>query len=97
MRPGSNFLKELHNSSCPENLTIYCCYSQKDKVATGKRGVFESPTVSHRVVSVPMHHIAHFEFLYRRDVGDYLARLLRGPQKTVKGRNPDDKEAKEAQ
>ena len=80
MRPGSQFLKDLHQTTIPENLKIYCCYSIRDRVAKGKSGLFEpmDPTSQSTIIPVPMHHITHTEFLYRRDVGDSLVRMLNG-------------------
>lgn len=77
MRPGSQFLKELHNVDIPKNLSIYCCYSDNDKVATGIKGKYVPKNSNHDIQYIPLHHVTHFEFLYRRDVADKLARLLR--------------------
>ena len=79
MRPGSRFLKDLQASEIPPDLTVYCCYSQKDKIATGENGIFQTVKSEGKgqIIPVPMHNIAHFEFLYRKDVGNSLARLLR--------------------
>lgn len=79
MRPGSAFLRELHETPVPKELSVYCCYSRKDKVAPGEHGVFRPVNHRGQVVPVPMHHISHFEFLYRRDVGDALAHVLNLP------------------
>lgn len=77
MRPGSRFLKELHHSPVYENVRIYNLYSIKDKVARGREGIFDYPG---KVQAIPMHHLTHFEFLYRRVVGDILTTILRqGP------------------
>ena len=79
MRPGSMFLKRLHALKVPENLKIYCCYSSRDRVATDRSGIFEPTSEGSKknVVAVPMHHVGHFEFLYRRDVGDSLVKILK--------------------
>ena len=84
MRPGSEFLKELHEFDLPDDTMIYNLYSKKDRVATGEKALFESPHNHGSIVPVPMHHVSHFEFLYRRDVGDVVAAILKGefhPQK----------------
>jgi hypothetical protein len=60
-------------------VTIYNLYSIKDKVAVGKEGIFEYPG---RVIPVPMHHMAHFEYLYRRSIGDVLNGLLKSDDPT---------------
>lgn len=80
MRPGSSLLKALEDSTVPENLKIYCMHSHKDKVAGGRSGVFE-PNYSNgkSVAPVPMNHISHFEYLYKRDVADQLSALLGDP------------------
>ena len=86
MRPGSLLLKELHECPVPRNLRIYNLYSNRDKVATGDSGVFVPPEESaDTVVPIPLHHLSHFEFLYRRDVGDTLARLLGSPYRENEG------------
>ncbi len=83
MRPGSSFLEELHSAPIPPDVSIYCCYSRADKVATGRQGVFVPRQSKGQVIPVPMHHISHFEFLFRRDVGDYLAHILTLPPHTA--------------
>lgn len=79
MRKGSRLLEQIRTSPCPENLIIYCCYSKKDKVANGANGILVLEKGMNHVVPVPMHHISHFEYLYRRDVGDCVARILKRP------------------
>lgn len=73
MRPGSKFLRDLHSSPVVDNVTIYNMYSEKDRVATGRDGIFNWPG---RVVPVPMHHLSHFEYLYKRTIGDSLSKIL---------------------
>lgn len=92
MRPGSKFLNTLHDSPVYENVTIFNLYSIKDKVAVGKEGVFEYPG---RVIPVPMHHMAHFEYLYRRSIGDVLSGLLKSEQATEEQINSDQTESLE--
>ncbi len=77
MRPNSEFLRILHNLEIPQSLNVYCFHSERDKVATGLDGVFQPQRQLGRIIPVPMHAISHFEFLTRRDVGDYLAKILR--------------------
>lgn len=79
MRPRSEFLAELHRLPVPESTDIYCIYSEKDRVTRGRVGLFEPLTPSPKIRPVPMHHLSHFEFLYRRDVGDVLSKILRYP------------------
>lgn len=86
MRRGSRLLEQLRTSPCPENLLIYCCYSNKDKVAHGADGILVLEQGMGHVVPVPMHHISHFEYLYRRDVGDSVARILKRPNYELLGR-----------
>jgi pimeloyl-ACP methyl ester carboxylesterase len=78
MRPGSMFLKSLNDAEVPEGLKIFCLHSTKDRVANGRAGIFRPRRPSPNIVSVPMNHISHFEFLYRRDVGETISRLLSG-------------------
>ena len=77
MRPNSQFLRELHDAEIPANTSISCLYSEKDKVATGQKGIYIPSQQHDKITRVPMHHVSHFEFLYRRDVADSLARILR--------------------
>ena len=84
MRPNSPFLKELHAADIPDSVSIYCLYSENDKVATGNKGVFTPIQSPERITKIPLHHVSHFEFLFRRDVADNLARLLRQkPSKAI--------------
>lgn len=85
MRKGSRLLEQIRTSPCPENLIIYCCYSKKDKVANGANGILVLEKGMNHVVPVPMHHISHFEYLYRRDVGDCVARILKRPNYELTG------------
>jgi uncharacterized membrane protein YdjX (TVP38/TMEM64 family) len=82
MRPHSALLKELHTCKIPPDVEIHCLYSHKDAVASGDSGCFRPQSPSKNVFPVPMHHVSHFEFLYRRTVGDTLAKIL-GPPITV--------------
>ena len=81
MRPGSSTLKALEDTTLPPNVKITCLYSDKDRVATGRNGVY-SPYFGdgNQVEGIPMHHVSHFEFLYRRDVADQLALSLGDPE-----------------
>lgn len=90
MRPGSAFLKALSNSYVPENLEIYCLHSNKDSVSRGRNSIY-TPEVEGggSVTPVPMNHISHFEFLYKRDVADTIARILGEPIQQTKDQKPD--------
>lgn len=76
MRPGSMFLKALHEAPIPEDLEIFCLHSRRDGVAYGENGIFSPEDPGARVHPINMDHIGHFEFLYKRDVGDTIARIL---------------------
>ena len=76
MRPASQFFRELHAAKIPEDLQIYCLHSKKDKVS-GAHGRFAPKGQEDRIEGVAMDNIAHFEFLYKREVADVLAKLLR--------------------
>jgi hypothetical protein len=94
MRPGSGFLKSLHRAEIPEGVTIYCLHSERDRVATGPAGVFRPKGGGiERVKPVAMNHISHFEFLYRRDVGDTISMLLREGEEPRAGLAPPVAEA----
>lgn len=77
MRPGSSFLRELHQSRPAPGLKIYNLYSHRDKIAKGEDGVFVHGS---DVTAIPMHHVTHFGFLGRRDVVDVICKLLRHNQ-----------------
>ena len=77
MRPGSSFLRSLAAAPVPSSLSIYCLHSESDRVARGRAGIFRPETPSPQITPIPMNHISHFEFLYRRDVGDTISRLLK--------------------
>ncbi len=74
MRPGCQFLKELHASPVPPHLKIHCLYSREDKIAVDREGVFNFPG---EVYAIPMHHLSHFQFLARRDVAAIVVKILR--------------------
>lgn len=74
MRPGSPFLRELHSSPVYKNVKIYNFYSIRDSVARGRDGIFD---YAGNVQPIPMHHLSHFEFLYRRSVGDSLSMIFK--------------------
>jgi len=76
MRPGSSFLKELNRVMVPDGAKLYCLHSERDRVCVGNNGLFRPEKTTVNIVSVPMNHVSHFEFLYRRDVGDTLSILL---------------------
>jgi uncharacterized membrane protein YdjX (TVP38/TMEM64 family) len=76
MRPGSSFLRSLHDVDIPSDVKITCIHSTKDRVSRGDMGLFKPRRGNEKAHSVPMDHISHFEFLYRRDVGDMIASVL---------------------
>ena len=76
MRPGSAFLRSLHHCAVPPTLRIHCLHSTLDFVAREQKGVFKPTPLEPSINSVAMNHISHFEFLYRRDVGDKVSNLL---------------------
>jgi uncharacterized membrane protein YdjX (TVP38/TMEM64 family) len=87
MAPGSNFLVELHKSPPVPGLKVFCFYSNKDKVSPGTKAVFEHPS---DVTGIPMHHVAHFQFLARRDVTQAIVRILRQDAANGRGRRGRD-------
>ena len=87
MRPGSTFLKALHRSPIPDHLKIYCFYSRSDRVAKDEAGIFRphAPQASADslqaqdtlgVIPIPLHHISHFEFLYKKEVARKISQIL---------------------
>ncbi|TWW12116.1 hypothetical protein E3A20_03860 [Planctomyces bekefii] len=94
MRPGSRFLKSLHDVEVPDGCTVYCMHSERDGVARGIAGIFRPKHGKERVKAVAMDHISHFEFLYRRDVGDKIHAILSSDGENVssetnEGASPD--------
>ncbi|MCB9229737.1 MAG: VTT domain-containing protein [Deltaproteobacteria bacterium] len=79
MRPGSELLENLREEMIPPGVRIYNFYSNRDRVASGENGIFRPYQSQDRVTPVPLHHVTHFEFLYRRDVGDALVHVLGSP------------------
>ena len=79
MRPGSDLLKELHEAEIPEDVTVFNFFSNRDRVARGEKGWLRPRIKTRQIVPIPMHHVTHFEFLYRRDVGDALTQVLGSP------------------
>jgi hypothetical protein len=87
MAPGSDFLIELHESPPVAGLKIYCIHSDKDKVSPGLKAVFDHPS---DVTGIAMHHIAHFQFLARRDVTQTIIKILRQDASNGHGRRDRD-------
>jgi hypothetical protein len=77
MRPGSAFLSDLKNAEVPSTLKIYCVHSQRDQIAKDGEGIFRPTPPSPQVSAIPMHDIGHFEMLYRPEIADKVADLLR--------------------
>ena len=81
MRPGSRFLKAVSQLEVPDHLSIYCFHSNKDGVSTGQDGIFRPEnSEGANITAVPMNHISHFEYLYKRDVADRIATILGAPE-----------------
>ncbi len=78
MRPGSAFLKELHKTPIPDNLRIYCMYSENDKVTPAEHGIFMSEHYLGHVIPVPMHQMSHFDYLLKKKTAKVLADILMG-------------------
>jgi pimeloyl-ACP methyl ester carboxylesterase/membrane protein YqaA with SNARE-associated domain len=79
MRPGSNFLKSIKEFDIPDGVEVHCFFSERDSVAKGDDGLYHSthcPECEKKVHPNPMNHCSHFEFLYRRSVGDRIASIL---------------------
>lgn len=93
MRPGSQFLQELHASKVPSDVQIYTIYSNRDGVAQGDNGIFHISPPQPNVIAVPMHNMTHFQFLYRREVGDMLARILGSPYLPEAEKSPSTTES----
>jgi hypothetical protein len=57
----------------------------KDRVATGAIGIFAPRHPTSNISAWPMHHVNHFEFLYKRDVGETISSLLNDRLDLVRG------------
>ncbi len=78
MKPGSSFLKELHQAPIPPSLKITNIYSYKDKVAKGPSGIFFSEKALPGTINpVMIDDVGHFEFLRNRKVADHIAQILK--------------------
>lgn len=79
MRPGSDFLQELSELPIPEHLRIYCLHSLSDAISPGKCGIFEpsNPKYQPLVIPVAINNVTHFEFLYKKEIGERLTALLK--------------------
>ncbi|MCY4380172.1 MAG: alpha/beta fold hydrolase [Proteobacteria bacterium] len=77
MRPNSRLLKALRDSYIPKSLKIYCMYSCRDRITYHKKGVFQG-AYGHikNIVAVPMHRIAHFQYIYKKSVIEKIDRIL---------------------
>ena len=81
MRPHSRLLGALQDSLIPKGLRIHCFYSDHDRIAHMERGIFQPRYGSvEGVVPVAMHHISHFEYLYRKSVVEKIHSILSTPQ-----------------
>ncbi|MDD9951398.1 MAG: VTT domain-containing protein [Zetaproteobacteria bacterium] len=78
MRIGSKMLKEFREKPLPKDLQIYNFYSRRDWVAHGEGAILRPDKNDQNIIPIPMHHVSHFEFLYRRDVANAIADAL-GP------------------
>ena len=77
MRPRSRFLDALRDSLIPPHLHIHCFYSSNDRITRMNRGIFKPRYGAvEKVVPVAMHHISHFEYLYRKSVVDQIHNIL---------------------
>lgn len=76
MRPGSDFLKELHKAEIPDDLKIYCMFSEKDVVTPAENGIFMSENYLGHVVPIPMHDMSHYDYLLKKKVAKTLSSIL---------------------
>jgi uncharacterized membrane protein YdjX (TVP38/TMEM64 family) len=84
MRPGSSFLKTLHQADIPKDLKIYCLYSDNDHVAKGRSGIFHPQQKDAQVFAVPVHSLSHFEFLYRKASAEKIINILEASDQKTK-------------
>ncbi len=79
MRPGSAFLKQLDRATIPQDLDIFCFHSTRDRVATGKDGLYQPEPPSPQVHPIQMDEVSHFEFLSSRGVVERIGAILGSP------------------
>jgi hypothetical protein len=92
MRPGSAFLKQLDRAPIPQGLDIYCFHSTRDRVATGKDGLYQPEPRSSQVHPIQLDEVSHFEFLSSRGVVDQIAAIL-GPPSPTKAKDNSESNA----
>ena len=93
MRPGSAFLKQLDRAPIPQGLDIYCFHSTRDRVATGKDGLYQPEPRSSQVHPIQLDEVSHFEFLSSRGVVNQIAAIL-GPPGPTKASDNSESNAK---
>ena len=79
MRPYSSFVRYINQFVIPENFKLYSLYSNKDHVVTGRRGLLKKTDETPHIEAIPMHHLGHYDYLSRKDVGDTIVKLLASP------------------
>lgn len=79
MRPGSSFLRYINHFILPKNFKLYSFYSSKDHVVRGSRGLLKNYMKRDNLEAIPMHHVGHYGYIYRKDIGDTLVKILASP------------------
>ncbi len=79
MRPGSSFLKYMNQFELPKNFKLYSFYSSKDHVVRGSRALLKNYIRRDNLEVIPMHHVGHFGYVHRKDIGDTLVKILASP------------------
>lgn len=79
MRPGSSLIKYVNNFVLPKDFKLYSFYSNKDKVVLGHQALLKNYHEVENIEVIPMHHIGHYGYIHRKDIGDTLVKILSSP------------------
>ena len=90
MRPGSSFLKSLHNSVIPPNLKIWSLYSPNDKLARGESGQLRPTGGLENFIKIQMPEYGHFDFILRRGPIKEVIKILRDDPNVAKSLDQED-------
>lgn len=76
MRPGSEFLKDIHGVKLPQNLSIFCVYSKRDKVTRLRSAIFEPYIKNENIREIPLNDVSHLEYQESDVVAAEIAKIL---------------------
>lgn len=79
MRGHSSFTRYINRFILPPDFKLYSFYSNKDRVVPGQKALLRNSHKRPNVETVPMHHVSHYGYLHRKDIGDTLVKILASP------------------